>query len=133
MALKQKVMIVSMNSIYQLKLYTDLKIAMQVLGQLATRLRKYTHSESRSQSGHSHSKIFRSRTWPRQKPQVHGDIELGITGVSAMKLRPHSADKCSHCSSSNTIAVYKGLKRYSNKSITENIYMKLEYNHISYH
>lgn len=89
----------------------DLKIAMQVLEQLATRSRKYTHSESRSQSGYSHSKIFRSRTWPRQKPHVHGDIELGITGVSAMKLRPHSADKCSHCSSSNTIAVYEGLKR----------------------
>ena len=95
--------------------FLDQTVAVNVLQDLA---RMSTSYEKPSGSHHSHTKICKTRTWPKQKrsaPSIRSSpLQLGVQGIAVM--RPHSADKCSQCSSSATGSSYRHVLKYASSS-----------------
>lgn len=97
---------------------------MSVLNNLAMRSQKFKgHPPSYIHRHSKHCKVH-SRTWPREKSISPSKVELGIQGVSALRSRPHSAEKCSHCNDSDVESLYKSMQKYTNtEKIYDNVYL----------
>ena len=93
----------------------EIALAIKVIEQLSSRSRRYSGRSTHSTEGKSQSKPFtkltRSKTWPKQRCHGQGMEEDEEFGIRGKKLRPHSAEMCSHCSSSDTGSIYASLKR----------------------
>lgn len=77
----------------------------------------YSHHHSKHCKAHSY-------TWPREKSISPSKVELGIQGVSVLRSRPHSAEKCSHCNDSDVGSLYKIIQKYVNtEKIYDNVYL----------
>jgi hypothetical protein len=86
----------------------DLTIAMEILKNLS----KKTHQYKIQHTNKKHKPHL--YTWPKQKSSSQDHSDLGIKGVSAF--RPHSADRCSHCSKSDVQSIYKNLRNEKDKT-----------------
>lgn len=95
----------------------ELATAISVIQQLSQLSDNHRRGNSRnSLQPHTHGSkpgtLYKSRSWPKKpkSPSV-AIVPSNEFGILGKKLRPHSADMCSHCSNATLGSMYKALKR----------------------